>query len=199
MFGEDVPGGPLDNGATLQLVDEKGFPTGSVVVPIEVKNRRDWIYPEAPELHQLLSKAAALQRTYPHLRFAPVLVCRRAQYTTFVMAKALGFYVVALCRQFLLPTPDVPQEKVDEVCQELGYDLEMRDVEFPRLVRQLTDTFPRFAARTAERWARNGPALEELFTEIRKEGRQQRRSELMGVLRDEASELAGADQEQGGW
>lgn len=199
MFGLPVPGGPLDNGATLQLVDEKGFPAGTVVVPIEVKNRRDWVYPEAPELHQLLSKAAALQRAQPNLRFAPVLVCRRAQYTTFRMARALGFYVVALRRQFLLPRPDVDPDKVDEVCRELGYDLEVRDEAFPYLVRQFTDTFPGVAARTAERWARNGPALEELFSEIRREDRQRRRSDLMDLLRSEAEELADEGDDQGGW
>jgi hypothetical protein len=74
MFGAPVPGGPLDNGATLQLVDDKGFPAGSVVVPIEVKNRRDWVYPEAPELHQLLSKAAALAARIPR---PPVRACAR--------------------------------------------------------------------------------------------------------------------------
>lgn len=88
---------------------------------------------------------------------------------------------------------------MDEVCRELGYDLEVRDEAFPYLVRQFTDTFPGVAARTAERWARNGPALEELFSEIRREDRQRRRSDLMDLLRSEAEELADEGDDQGGW
>jgi hypothetical protein len=115
------------------------------------------------------------------------------------MAKAVGLYVVALCRQFLLPRPDVDPNKVDEVRRELGYDLEVRDAAYPALVRQLTDTFPGVAARTAERWARHGPALEELFGEIRREERQRRRSDLMDLLRYEATQLADGGDDQGGW
>lgn len=197
LFDEPVPGGPLDNGALLQLVDDHGFPTGTVVVPIEVKNLRDWIYPEAPELHQLLSKAAQLQRAHPDLPFAPVLVCRKAQHTTFRMAKALGFYVVDLRRQFLLPASDLTESRVGEVRKELGYDLEVQAGSFPLLVRHFTTYLPSVATRTAQRWARNGPALEQLFTALRTERSQ--RAELMDLLRRQVAELAGEDEASGGW
>lgn len=196
LFGQPVPGGPLDNGALLQLVD-RDCPAGAVVVPIEVKNLRAWIYPEAAELHQLLSKAARLQSARPDLQFAPVLVCRRAHYTTFKMAKALGFYVIDLRRQFLLAASGVDQTRVSEVRAELGYDLEVSDGPFPPLIAHFTTHFPSVAARTAERWARSGPALEQLFTALRTP--RTRRAKLMDHLRQEAAELADQDEHPGGW
>jgi hypothetical protein len=55
------------------------------------------------ELYQLLDKCARLQVQYPQQRLVPVLVCRRAHYTTFVMAKNLGFAVLPMMAQPILP------------------------------------------------------------------------------------------------
>lgn len=160
MFTHNAGAEALSMATGLACADcQAARPAGAVVVPIEVKNLRDWIYPEAPELHQLLSKAARLQSAHPDLRIAPVLVCRRAHYTTFKMARTLGFYVVDLRRQFLLPSSDLDQARVDEVRAELGYDLEESEEPFPLLVAHFTTHFPPVAVRTAERWARSQAAL----------------------------------------
>src|SRR5450759_445853 len=106
LFGEDIPGGPLDNGATLAFLDADGLPKGGVIVPIEVKNIREWMYPNRPELYQLLYKAAMLQQARPDQAFAPVLVCRRAHVTLFRMARDLGCFVAEARAQFVLPPPD---------------------------------------------------------------------------------------------
>ena len=52
--GETVLGA-FDNGALLTLYDDYEHPTGSVAVVVEVKNLRDWLYPNSHELYQLLS------------------------------------------------------------------------------------------------------------------------------------------------
>lgn len=47
--------GPLDSGGWLPVLDNRGLPlpNGMVYVPIEMKNVRDWLYPQAAELYQL--------------------------------------------------------------------------------------------------------------------------------------------------
>jgi hypothetical protein len=90
LFGEPVPGGPLDDTAYLTALDDQQVPH-TVTLLIEVKNIRHWIYPSSSELYQLLDKAAQLQCARPTQLFLPVLICRRVHYLTFLMAQALGF------------------------------------------------------------------------------------------------------------
>jgi hypothetical protein len=93
LFGKPVPVGPLDAAASLVALDADEEPIG-VTVLVEAKNVRQWIYPGHAELFQLLDKAAQLQLANPRRRLVPVLVCRQAHYTTFRMAKDLGFRVL---------------------------------------------------------------------------------------------------------
>lgn len=43
-------------------MNDDGSPGGSVVIPVEVKNVRDWLYPSSPEPYQLLEKAMFIAR-----------------------------------------------------------------------------------------------------------------------------------------
>lgn len=70
--GVDVPMGPIDNGFVIQRLDEKTrAPVGpwGVRALVEVKNVRDWIYPNSSELFQLLYKAAVIQNQNPDWGF----------------------------------------------------------------------------------------------------------------------------------
>ena len=102
LFGSAVPGGPLDAAAQIVVDDPTALPI-PITVLIEVKNIRDWIYPDAAELYQLLDKAARLQLAHPAQRLLPVLICRRAQYLTWLMAADLGFFVITTTSQAILP------------------------------------------------------------------------------------------------
>ncbi len=187
LFGSGVPGGPLDSAAHLQIQDAVGRPVGNVTVLIEVKNIRHWIYPESPELYELLDKAAQLQHLNPNLRFMPVLVCRRAHYTTFKMAKDLGFYIADARAQFVLPGSDLNRDHLMEVRNELGFaDLEAKDSDddrivrlFERSLREVADQASTKFSLAAQRFGGNfrilrsrggPPAMERLRAAVAKDG-----------------------------
>lgn len=207
IFGRRVPVGPLDNGGTLQLVDEYGRPTGSAVILVEVKNVHHWIYSSTSELYQLLDKAAQLQAIFPDVAFVPVLVCRRGHPTVFRMAKDLGFFIADARAQYVLPVADVPEEHVAELRQELGMIDLVRpivDPRFPdrwgpyvskRLVRMFAEDLPSIAQRTADRFKRAAPILARFapVLKVAEPGRQQ--STLMGQLRRATAHL----RIDGGW
>jgi hypothetical protein len=202
LFGAPVEGGALDGAAHLQLVDGSGVPTGVATVPLEVKNVREWIYPGSERLHQLLYKAAILQVAHPGVSVVPVLVCRRAPWSTFRMAKALGFYVADAKAQFLPVREDVSQEHVEEVRVELGYsDLVVGVGPDRLLVRHFGRALPSIAADAAANWAVHGPALLDLFRTLRDPTlADATRSEVAASLEAEAREILAqreADSEEG--
>lgn len=206
LYGADVPGGPLDAAAFLILADERSTPTGVGLVAVEVKNIRDWIYPNSVELYQLLDKCARLQNDDVTRALVPLLVCRRAHFTTFKMAKALGFYVIDLARQYLVPSADLKVDAVDEVRVELGYyDLMVGEKADPKLVRHFSSHLPMIAHRTSEVWRHSAASLDEHFKMLRVPGQSpSQRARVMSSFRELAAEkvptaelVAGA--RPGGW
>jgi hypothetical protein len=181
LFGARVEGGGLD--LVAQLILEGGELETVITVTMEVKNLRAWIYPNAPELFQLLDKAGRLQVAHPRRRFMPVLICRRAQYLTFCMAKHLGFFVLIFDRRYasqpIQPHWTINPEQLKEVRDELGYIFTLTDEAMPHLTRQFERTVPNEAPATAEQWARMAPGLVSYFTALRDE-------RLQGGERDQA-------------
>lgn len=80
LLGRPVDGGPL--GAAAQLIVDDGDTPTVVTVP---KNLRPWLYPRAPELYQLLDKAARLQIAFPNTLIMPLMVLRRAHFLTYTI------------------------------------------------------------------------------------------------------------------
>lgn len=181
LFGAKVAGGALD--LVAQLILEGDELETVITVTIEVKNLRAWIYPNAPELFQLLDKAARLQASHPRRRFMPILICRRAQYLTFCMAKHLGFFVLIFDRRFasqpIQPHWTVNSDHVKEVREELGYVFALTAEAMPHLTRQFERTVPNQALATSEQWGRMAPELVPHFTALRDE-------RLEGAERDHA-------------
>lgn len=171
LFRAKIEGGALDLAA--QLIIEGDELETVITVPMEVKNLRSWIYPSAHELFQLLDKAARLQITHPRRRFMPVLVCRRAHYLTFCMAKHLGFFVLVFDRRYasqpIQPHWTVKADHLKEVRDELGYVFALTDEALPFLTRQLESTVPQQAPDTAQQWARMAHALAPHFAALRDE------------------------------
>jgi hypothetical protein len=194
LFGAPVPGGPLDGAAYVQVLDPRGRPAGSVVVLIEVKNVRSWIYPSSAELFQLLDKAARLQLANPEVSFLPLLVCRRAHETTFYAAHDLGFFVVDLQGQFMLPSARIDPGHLEEVRGELGYLDLVASADPPKvLVKRLTETVPARAQKFADQWRLTATAVGPLFQSLRDESLPPRtRLKLVSSLRDVARSLPGA-------
>jgi hypothetical protein len=196
LFGEDVPGGSLDEAAHLIVMDGD-IPSGVVSVLIEVKNIREWIYPTSSEMYQLLAKATLLQHSHPDRAFLPVLVCRRAHKTTFVMAKLSGFYVIDAHRQFITPTADITDEALIEVRSGLGFiDLILSVGPDALVAKHFQHHLPPVAAAFASRWKETAEALGHHFQPLRNPGLDAPdRARLMRVLRRESKTVHGS----GGW
>jgi hypothetical protein len=170
LMGRDVVGGSLDSAAYLQLMDVRtNSPTGeSYLVLIEVKNIRHWLYPRHWEIHQLLYKAAVLQSDFPAMQVLPVLVCRRAQITTFRMASDLGVHVIQTKQQFVKPSAELDAARLDEVRRELHYrDLVVLDDPPEALVRHFTHTVPGKAAEMSGRWSEIAPYVVDVSNRLR--------------------------------
>ncbi len=96
--GIPIARGPVD--AFAHIMD-RSTARETAVMLIEVKNINTWIYPQAPELWQLLVKAAALATA---MSVVPVLVCVRYAYLAQRMASDLGFFLCAMRGQVFSPT-----------------------------------------------------------------------------------------------
>lgn len=198
LFGQPVEGGPLDDAAHLQVVDNRGIGTGVVTVPIEVKNVREWIYADSARLHQLLYKAARLQQRFPDVGIVPVQVCRRAAYNTFKMARAFGFYVANANAQFLPQREDVTPTAVEEVRVGLGYrDLTQATEPNRLLMAHFGRSLPKVSQRAAKDWAVYGPLFAEHFDRLRDPSLPRaKRAELANELEHDAGEILGEQEEE---
>jgi hypothetical protein len=195
MFGAPVPGGPLDSAAWVDQYDEHGQATGSILCPIEVKNIRHWVYPSSHELFQLLHKAALLQQANPAIEICPVLVTRKRSWTADRMSRDLGFRILDIHKQFVLPIADVLEDEVQELHDELGYtDLIRTDQADPTLTQIFAGTMRQGASRNAVSWRDAGAELGDHYETLR--GRsltQTHRTDAMIELRDEAENLGAWD------
>lgn len=175
FFGVPVAIGPLDN-AMLLLAGN-----AVIHVPIEIKNRRQWVYADAREVYQLLCKSARLQRDHPELNICPVLVCRRAHWTAFNMMKDLGGHVVPTNEQYV--HPDIPERLVSEVRVELGYDLCQTTGSPPLLTSNFATVLPGKAPEQVTKWRRFSEPLLPYFEILRTtSGLHQRRQAFEAML-----------------
>jgi hypothetical protein len=181
--------GPLDAAAHFLPTDDEGRPGEAITIPIEVKNLRDWIYPVSRELYQLLSKAAVIQEANPDRLVAPVLLCRKAHITTMRMAKALGFFIIPIERQYI---QHVDEEALVEIRTELGMlDLVQQKGPDERLVKFFTTHLPKVVQRTADDWQTFGPAMGDTWSELNAESDTGRRAALVHRIRTEFKEITG--------
>jgi len=174
LLGGKVPHGPLDDAAFLTTWTDLGEPDNQAVVLIEVKNIREWIYPTARELHQLLTKAAAVQAAHPDVSLLPILICRRAHKTTFYMAQDLGFLVYQAERQFLPEHSTLDRDErgnqalLAEVRSELGFkDLVVATGPDPAMERFFSRTPHKVLPGYPDRWRSFGAGFYEHYREIR--------------------------------
>ncbi|WP_123737493.1 MULTISPECIES: hypothetical protein [unclassified Rathayibacter] len=182
IFGERVPGGPVDNAAFHTALQENGLPGATTLVPIEAKNIRAWVYPRTQELFQLLDKSASLHERHPEVPITPVFVCRRLQATTAWMAQQMGFHVIETKTQYVRPVviekDDDAHRKFDEVNNELGFNLTAHESEVAPMVSQFAKTLPRRMEVASERWAvvADHPRVPDLLAQLRDE-------EVLGAAR----------------
>ncbi len=199
LLGQPVAGGPLDNAAFYTPLGDDGVPGPPTTVLIEAKNVRQWIYPTTQELYQLLDKAARLQVANPGRSVVPVLVCRRAHFTTAVMAKQMGFHVIETWRQYVRPivaSSEELQRMFDEVNTELQYNLALHEGSVDPMVNQFVNVLPRRIEEAAQRWSAvaSHPAVPLRLVELRDDDiSQEDRSTALALLKEAVNEVTGEE------
>lgn len=197
VFGQPILPGSLDSGAWM--ITRTGGVTGRpMLVPVEVKNLREWLFPHSHQPYQVLAKAAAIQLANPDQLMAPLLICRRRHIQTLYMAKDLGFLIVEAKRQFLLPSADYTEADVEEVRDGIGfYHLTSTDQADALLVSVFNDTLPVRGEALAERWRGGGAQFLGLYQTLADDRRpKNQRDHAFVQLRDAASKLPYFE---GGW
>jgi hypothetical protein len=118
----------------------------------------------------LLHKAALLQIAHPKRRFLPVLVARRVHYTTFRMARHLGFFMIQFDAgvQPVLPHWTVKPEQIREVREESGYLVALTAQAMPGVTARFDRTIPQVGLRITECWAETAPNLAPHFGLLRR-------------------------------
>jgi hypothetical protein len=194
LLGAQLPG-PLDSAGVTVPVSAESMPGDPVTLLFEVKNIRQWIYPSAPEPYQLLGKAVLVQRSRPDAAVVPILVCRKAQQTTFYMAKQMGFMVIDMGRQFI---GAVEEDKMMEVRNGLWFnDLVLGDGPSLRVRDRLRSAVRTNCADVAEVW-RDTALDDELGQTILDASRARDQRALYRAV--QALRLAAAERDwRGGW
>jgi hypothetical protein len=191
LLGDLVEGGALDGAVWADVSDERGRIQESILCPIEVKNIRHWIYPRHWELFQLLYKAAKLQERLDDVDICPVMITRNKSIWTNDMSRALGFRVIDVNRQFVLPVSEVPEAHFEAVREELGYaDLVRTDGPHERVVHPLRSSLARSAKANADQWRAVGSNLATFYGALRdRDLDQETRTQTLQDLGDAALKL----------
>lgn len=191
LLGAAVEGGPLDNAFWATIVSPVGLPVDTVLCPVEVKNIRHWVYPNADELHQLLHKAALLQIRHPDVNICPILITRKKSYTANLMSRELGFRILDIHKQFVLPIADVDPTALNAIQTQLGFaDLKAHDQADEVLTKALASV-PSTALQNASQWRTYGPELVEHFEALRGGLSPAQEHTAMEELRNAVRELGG--------
>lgn len=191
LLGEPVQGGPLDNAFWASILNPVGLPIDTVLCPVEVKNIRHWVYPNADELHQLLHKSALLQIRHPDLNICPILITRKKSFSANAMSRELGFRILDAHKQFVLPIADVDRAALQAMQDELSFvDLVAHDAADAGLVRSLSSVAST-AMTNAAKWRTYGPELVDHFDELRSGLSPAQEQTAMGELREAVRDLDG--------
>ena len=125
----------------------------SILMPIEVRNTREWLMPHSRGLYHLLLKATRIQVSDRAAPVVPMFVCRRAHPQLVAMGRDLGFLVIESRREFIQPS--VAETAVVEVRTMLGLtDLTRTDEPDRLMVSRLEQIVPAMAIPLVSRWQR---------------------------------------------
>ncbi len=146
--------GEIDNTSFYIDTSDAGRPQ-LIQLVFEVKNTREWYYPDNHELLRFLKKVATIQQQRPTQLIAPIFVCRRYQYQVWELGEILGFLPVRVDQQLVLPDHYLTQASFDEVWHGLGFqDMLLGDAPTNRHRGMIATAIPRRALTVAQRWRR---------------------------------------------
>lgn len=148
-----ISGESLAGGKNLDFVLVHGE---AGLAGIEVKNTREWLYPDSEELHALLRKCCDLNAV-------PVMVCRRYAYVTFSVLNRCGIILHQNYNQ-LLPDSLRDLATLAQDKELLGYhDIRLGNEPNQRL-RHFMQKLPRLLPEARNRFAEYKDLLEEFVS-----------------------------------
>lgn len=173
-------------------------PDQPILMPIAVRNTREWLMPHSRGLYRLLLTSTRIQVTERAVPMVPMIVCRRAHPQLVAMGRDLGFVVVESRREHVLPS--VAETAVAEVRTGLGLtDLARADGPDPALISRFEQIVPVMAVPLVARWRRTAMTtiplrFDDLLAENSLTGRRR-------VLRDirQIAEQSGLVAARGSW
>ncbi|MDJ0362771.1 hypothetical protein [Rhodococcus sp. H29-C3] len=134
-----------------------------------------------------------LQKPNPEQLTLPIMVCRRAHYTTFWMAKQLGFFVIEMGRQF---AGDVEEDALLSVRNALHFnDLHAGTGPSIRVTDRMQGSIPKQATAAAEIWRTTTADLGSTIQALRRVTRHKDRQIVMQSLREKSLDRG----DRGGW
>lgn len=146
--------GELDNtGVIIDRSDPRA--PRFITVMIEVKNTREWIYPDNAGLLRFLGKAAYVQDQRPHQLIFPVFIARQVQWKTWEAGSADGFLPATVEQQLVLPDHDNTPASFAEVRDELYPDLKLGATPTNRHLGLAREGMAKYAATRANLWRLN--------------------------------------------
>ena len=143
--GVAIEGGKLDYILVHPLAGGMG---------IEIKNTREWVYPDKDIVTQLLRKCV-------QINVVPVLMARRIHYTTFTVLNACGAIIHQFYNQ-MYPSADAPLAEQVRNKLLLGYsDVRTGNEPDARLLRFFSSSLPSIAEESREKFDAHKSLIED--------------------------------------
>lgn len=129
-----------------------------ILIAVEAKNIREWIYPSSEELWSLIHKANTISSD--SCRVLPVIICRKIPYYAFAAFKQIGLLGFEVHNQFF--DPSVADCLTDIKHKDgLGFhDIKTELVYPPKLLSFLTETVNNYGAEYASKFLENKPLFD---------------------------------------
>lgn len=144
--------GEIDN--TAWYLDESTDSPVPILIVVEVKNTRDWHYPNSREMLHFLEKAATIQADHPDVLMMPLFAARQCQYTTWALGQEHGFLPASAKHQVVKGDFELTPERFEEVRAGLGFeDMILTSDPTPQLRGLMATSIPKYALERAELWA----------------------------------------------
>lgn len=153
--GKTLPGA-LDG--TFLLLEKK------ILIAVETKNLREWIYSDSEELWSLINKANTISS--PACPVLPVIICRKIPYYAFAAFKQIGILGFEVHHQFFDP---LVEDALINIRHKDGlgfHDIKTELIYPPKLLDFLSKTVPEHGPEYADRFLRNKPLLDKLAPQL---------------------------------
>ena len=148
-----VSGESMEGEADFMLLTRKG-----AIAAVEVKNIREWLYPDREEVRSIIAKALAVDAV-------PVLIARRIHFVTFRVLNPCGVIIHQTYNQLF---PEADRSLADQARHKemLGFhDIRVGNQPDARLINFISGTLPDLRDEAREKFDENRDLLEAFSSE----------------------------------